>query len=131
MGEPRNANFLESMKRLWGGDTGADVIHSETLTGLGATPGEVPRRDRNISRMRNTARARQIVMEEKELERRRSEARQQAWEKKAFETMKDLGGVPPGSPPWVKDNMLTNPLMLLDAVNLDREMNSPDGKLLL
>jgi len=127
-GEPREANMLDSVKRLLGFDTGPDVIHSETLTGLGAYPWEGRQRDRNISLQRNTARARQIVLEERLRERRRADAREKAWRKKAFETMDDLGGVPEGSPSYVRGNMMTQPQMILEAVELDRQMNEPGGK---
>ena len=71
---PRKSTLLEDAKRLLGADTGTHVIHPEFLTKLIPTFGEERQRDRNIALMNNTARARQIVLEERLREQRKRDA---------------------------------------------------------
>jgi hypothetical protein len=132
MGEPRNATLIERLKRLLGGDVGGDVVQPGLLTSLATYPGEVARRDANLSRMKNTALARS-----KELERRRKAAREQrlnnlnrkAYEKYLFETYDDLGGVPEGRPSYIKGNTFTHPMEILNESNLHDQMSKPGGKI--
>ena len=124
-GEPREATLLDSMKRLLGFDT-APAVHSETLTGLGAYPWELEQRDRNISRMRNTARARQIVLEERMKEQRRKRLQEKLYMDKLFETYDDVGGVPEGLPSYHKGNTLIHPNEVLDAASPPKPPPSND-----
>jgi hypothetical protein len=129
MGEPKNATLIQWLKRMLGKDTGSGVVQPGFLTGLSPYPGEVMQRDRNISRMRNTARARQIVLEEQRKEQRKKRLQQKLYMDKLFETYDDVGGVPEGLPSYNKGNTLIHPIEILGAAKIHKEMNKPKGKL--
>jgi hypothetical protein len=132
MGEPKNATLIQWLKRMLGKDTGSGVVQPGFLTGLSPYPGEVMQRDRNISRMRNTARARQIVLEEQRKEQRKKRLQQKLYMDKLFETYDDIGGVPEDETrSFIKGNTLIHPVEIMGAVKMNKEMNKPKGKVTL
>jgi hypothetical protein len=78
--------------------------------------------------MRNTARARQIVLEEQRKEQRKKRLQQKLYMDKLFETYDDVGGVPEGLPSYHKGNTLIHPIEILGAAKIHKEMNKPKGK---
>lgn len=130
----RLATKLELVKRVMGFKSEAEAVYPDVLQWLMPVPGERQQNTMKGGMLNNQVAARRMVAMERLREKSKADARrkkkddqQKLYMDRLFETYDEA---PEGKPSYYK-GAAKHPMEIMDAANMNRQMNKPEGKVQL